>query len=102
MSAISTVVEDADMSPSQCWCCGAIEDQTRLVRLGNHPEVGLCLRCAHSVSTWAWELEDQSKTGPLVIGRDRFRALRRDVIRRGWHHSPFVGGPIRWTASPTT
>jgi hypothetical protein len=25
-----------------------------------------------------------------------FRAVRREVIRRGWHHSPLVGGPIRW------
>ncbi|HEY5457031.1 MAG TPA: hypothetical protein VIJ96_16320 [Acidothermaceae bacterium] len=96
MSANRTAVEDAEISPSQCWCCGTVEDPTRLVRLGNHPEVGLCLRCAHSVSKWAWEIEDQAKTGPLVIARDRFRALRRAVIRRGWHKSPLVGGPIRW------
>jgi len=84
MSANRTAVEDAEISPSQCWCCGTVEDPTRLVRLGNHPEVGLCVRCAHSVSKWAWEIED------------RFRALRRAVIRRGWHKSPLVGGPIRW------
>jgi hypothetical protein len=30
------------------------------------------------------------------MARDRFRALRRDVMRRGWHQSRLVGGPIRW------
>jgi hypothetical protein len=96
MPAIRTAVDAADKSRSQCWCCGSIDDPTRLVHLGNHPEVGLCIRCAHSVSKWAWEIEDQSKTGPLVMARDRFRAVRREGIRRGWHHSPLIGGPIRW------
>lgn len=96
MSASRTAVEDADATRSECWCCGTIEDPTRLVHLGNHPEVTLCLRCAHSVSKWAWEIEDQSKTGPLVLARDRFRAARKGVIRRGWQHSPVFGGPIRW------
>lgn len=96
MTAGRTAVEDADLPRSECWCCGAIDDPTRLVHLGNHPEVALCIRCAHSVSKWAWELEDQAKTGPLVIARDRFRAVRREVFRRGWHRSPLVGGPLRW------
>jgi hypothetical protein len=95
MSAVRTAVEDGDMSASQCWCCGAIDDPTRLVHLGNHPEVALCVRCAHSVSKWAGEIEDRAKTGPLVLARDRFRALRREVVRRGWHRAPVLGGPIR-------
>jgi len=96
MSGSRTAVEDADAISSECWCCGCIDDPTRMVHLGNHPEVSLCVRCAHSVSKWAWEIEDQSKTGPLVMARDRFRAVRRGVIRRGWHRSPLVGGPLRW------
>jgi hypothetical protein len=96
MSANHTVVDDAEASPSRCWCCGTVDDPTRLVRLGNHPEVGLCVRCAHSVSKWAWEIEDQAKTGPLAKARHWFRALRRYVIRRGWHKSSLLGGPIRW------
>lgn len=96
MSAIRAAVEDADKPPSQCWCCGAIEDPSRLVHLGNHPEVALCIRCAHSVSKWAWEIEDQSKTGRLVMARDRLRTVRRGVIRRGWQHSPVFGEPIKW------
>jgi len=95
MSAIRAAADDTDRSPSQCWCCGTTDDPSRMVHLGNHPEVALCIRCAHSVSKWAWEIEEQSKTGPLVIARDRFRAVRREVIRRGWQHSPLFGGPIR-------
>jgi hypothetical protein len=96
MSTNRSAVEDAERSPSQCWCCGTVEDPARLVHLGNHPEVALCVRCAHSVSKWAWEIEDQARTGPLVMARDRLRAARREVIRRGWHQSRIVGGPIRW------
>ena len=81
MSAIPAAAEDTDRSPSQCWCCGTTDDPSRMVHLGNHPEVALCIRCAHSVSKWAWEIKDQYKTGPLVIARDRFRAVRRHVIR---------------------
>ena len=59
--------------PSICWCCGAIEDTSRLVRLGNHPEVAVCVRCAHALSKWAWEIEDRSRTGIAVRARDQFR-----------------------------
>lgn len=96
MSAKPAALESADDSTSQCWCCGAIEDPARLVRLGNHPEVALCVRCAHAVNKWAWEIEDRAKSGTLSIARGRLRALRREVIRRGWHKSSLVGGPIRW------
>jgi hypothetical protein len=68
--------------------------RTGLVYYGDHPEVGLCVRCAHSFIKWAWELEDQAKTGPLAMASGRFRVRRRDVIRCGWHKSPLVGAPI--------
>lgn len=96
MRAVRTAVQDGDANRSECWCCGATDDPARLVHLGNHPEVMLCIRCAHSVSKWAWEIEDQSKTGPLVIARNCFRAVRRGVIQRGWQHNPVFGGPIGW------
>lgn len=96
MSGSRTAVEDADATTSECWCCGCSDDPTRMVHLGNHPEVFLCVRCAHSVSKWAWEIEDRSKTGPLVVARDRLRVVRRLVIERGWHRRPVVGGLTRW------
>src|SRR5207249_3782151 len=33
--------------PLACWCCGSAYHEADLVRLGSHPEVGVCLRCAH-------------------------------------------------------
>jgi hypothetical protein len=91
-----TADEDATIDPSRCWCCDAIEDPARMVRLGNHPEVALCVRCARWAAKEAWEIEDQGRTGALVTARDRLRAARRGVVRRGWHHHRLLGGPVRW------
>jgi hypothetical protein len=91
-----TAVEDEHQGGSKCWCCGMIEDPAKLVRLGNHPEVTVCTRCAHSVSKWAWEIEDQDRTGAAVRARGGFRRLRKAVVRRGWHQGRLVGRPLRW------
>jgi hypothetical protein len=71
------------------------------VHLGNHPEVTVCIRCAHSISKWAWEIEDQSRTGIAVRARDGFRRLRRGVVQRGWHHHRLIGRPLRWIGRHT-
>jgi hypothetical protein len=88
--------EDEIRGASDCWCCGMIESPEKMVRLGNHPEVTICVRCAYSIKNWAWEIEDQSRTGPAVRARDWFRRLRRDAVRRGWHRSRWIGRPVRW------
>jgi hypothetical protein len=67
-----------------------------MVHLGNHPEVMICVRCAYAVRKWAREIEDRSRSGPLVAVRDQFRALRKAVVRRGWHQNSRFGGLIRW------
>lgn len=89
-------VDDSGLTPSKCWCCGRVEDPMRMVHLGDHPEVALCLGCARWAAKQAWEIEDQNRTGPLVLARDRLRSLRRDVIARGWHRHPLIGRPLRW------
>ncbi|MGI8696896.1 MAG: hypothetical protein ACR2JQ_09655 [Mycobacteriales bacterium] len=92
-----TATEDEQRpGPPECWCCGTIEDPARLVHLGNHPEVTVCTRCAHSLSKWAWEIEDQDRTGLAVRVRDRFRRLRKAVVRRSWHHNKILGRGLRW------
>jgi hypothetical protein len=91
-----TAVADDDLSPSECWCCGTTDDPVRMIHLGNHPEVALCTRCGHWAAKQAWEIEDRTKSGPLVLARDQLRAMRRAVIQRGWQHSPVIGGPLRW------
>ena len=82
--------------PGQCWCCGSIGDPDRMVHLGNHPEVALCLGCARWASKQAWEIEDQNKIGLLVHARRQLRAARHGVIEHGWQNSRWFGGPIRW------
>lgn len=72
-----------------------------MVRLGNHPEVTVCIRCAHSLSKWAWALEDRDRTSLASRTRDAFRSLRKTVVQRGWHHNRFVGRYIRWLGKHT-
>ena len=79
-----------------CWCCDTIDASDRMVHLGNHPEVNLCLSCAHFVHQQAWEIEDEGKRGPVAFARDRLRNLRAEVMRRGWHQNKFIGGKLRW------
>jgi len=100
MTTARTVSEDSAV-PSQCWCCGAVGDPTRMVHLGRHPEVSVCAACARWAAKQAWELDDQSKTGPLVRVRDRCRSVRQTVIRKGWHHNRVIGAPLRWIGKHT-
>jgi hypothetical protein len=67
-----------------------------MVDLGDHPEVHLCLRCAHYVHQQAWKIEDEGKRGPAAAGRDQFRNLRAQVMRRGWHRNRILGRKLRW------
>lgn len=96
-TVVSPTAVDDEQSPhpSQCWCCGAVDDPARLIRLGAHPEVAVCIRCAHSLSKWAWELEDQSRAGLAVRARDRLRRMRKSVMRHGWQNKPIIGPLLR-------
>jgi hypothetical protein len=100
MSA-QVVVGEEPQQRSECWCCGAIGDSVKFVHLGNHPEVMVCTRCAHSISKWAREIEDQSRTGLSVRVRDQLRGLHKTVVQRGWHHNRLIGRPLRWLGKHT-
>lgn len=91
----TTAVEDEFASRSECWCCGDVEAPEKLVHLGNHPEVTLCLQCARWVGMQADGIEDRSRTGLAAMLRDRARFARRVVIQRGWHRLPIVGAALR-------
>lgn len=93
--ATRTAVEDHELGKSECWCCGVTDEPARMVHLGNHPEVALCVRCGRWAAQQAWEIEDRAKTGPLVTARDRLRTSRRAVIDHGWQHGR-LGRPLRW------
>jgi len=79
-----------------CWCCGTRQDPAKLVLLGNHPEVAVCIRCARSLNKWAREIEDQNRTGPAVRARASVRRLRKTVVAHGWHRNRLVGRGLRW------
>lgn len=95
--AVRTAIEDPELPPhAECWCCGRIEAPDRLVRLGNHPEVAVCVRCAYSLKTWAGVIEDRNRTGLPVRLRAGIGGGRRRVIRRGWHQHGPLARPLRW------
>jgi len=85
-----------EIEGAECWCCGMVQPPDRMVHLGNHPEVMLCVRCGRWAANQAWAIEDRDRSGPAVSLRDALRNARRYVVDQGWHHSPVFGGPIRW------
>jgi hypothetical protein len=91
-----TGIDSHDEREVPCWCCDTSDAPERMVQLGNHPEVHLCLQCAHYVHQQAWQIEDDGRRGPGSLARDMFRNLRAEVIRRGWHHNRLLGGKLRW------
>ncbi len=90
-----TAVEDAFQGREQCWCCDAIDVPARMVHLGNHPEVGLCLGCARWAAQQAGRIEDETRTGVGVRVRGGARTIRDIVVDRGWHRNRIIGGPLR-------
>lgn len=91
-----TAIDVNDGENVQCWCCDTTDAPDRMVQLGNHPEVHLCVECAHYVHQQAWQIEDEGKRGPAALVRDRLRNLRAEVIRREWHQNTLIGGRLRW------
>jgi hypothetical protein len=81
--------------PLGCWCCGRPFQEEQLVRLGEHPEVGLCLQCAIWVKRRA--VARHHKQHPTVLGRRRtgIDAVRDRVIERGWHERGRLGALLR-------
>ena len=78
-----------------CWCCGQEQPESSVVRLGSHPEVAVCLRCARFLHQQARGREDALRVSPAARFRDGLRAARRLVIRRGWHQRRVIGPLLR-------
>ncbi len=79
-----------------CWCCGRPKGEQDVVRLGDHPEVAVCLDCAHFLHRSARSREDERRPSPARRVRDVLRAARALVIRRGWQRLPVIGPLLRW------
>jgi len=80
----------------ECWCCGQRQSESSLVRLGNHPEVALCLRCAHFVHRRAKAQEDAGVHTLATRGRDVLRSSESFVIQHDLQHKLVIGPLLRW------
>ena len=78
------------------WCWGLQRQSDYVVHLGSHPEVAVCLGCAHFLHQRARAREDDLHPSLAGRGRDVLRAGRELVVRRGWQHAPGVGRVLRW------
>lgn len=79
-----------------CWCCGEQQDEATAVHLGDHPEVVLCLRCAHFVHRRAQAIEDASRRNMATRARDVVRSSESFVIRHDLQRKPLIGPLLRW------
>jgi hypothetical protein len=80
----------------RCWCCGQRRPAESVVHLGEHPEVAVCLNCAHFLHQRARSIEDAQRRSAAARARDGVRAVRQLVIARHWHEKPVIGPLLRW------
>ncbi len=77
---------------SECWCCGTAYPESRLVRLGQHPEVGVCQGCADFLRRRARQQSAGRISGTVHSLGER---IRETVMAHGWQHRPIVGPVLR-------
>jgi hypothetical protein len=94
--AAPAAMAEGDDGMVRCWCCGQQRPTNHLLHLSSHPEVAVCLACAHFLHRRARAREDELHPSLAGRGRDVLRAGRELVIRRGWQHAPGVGRVLRW------
>jgi hypothetical protein len=88
--------EYANDAATRCWCCGRDFAEAELVRLGQHPEVGVCLACAGWLRRHAVQRRDEQQPSPMARVRSGVRAVRNWVIGKGWHERGRLGALLRW------
>jgi hypothetical protein len=59
----SDTLEPPD-GPTGCWCCGDRTVQASLLRLAEHPEVGVCFRCVRILARRKREMQHRTKAVP--------------------------------------
>lgn len=77
----------------RCWCCGGIMAEEALVRLGEHPEVGVCINCVQFLGRRA---RDYQASVLHMRLRSAAESVRGGVMSRGWHQRPVIGRALRW------
>lgn len=92
---MTTPARQKPTTPTGCWCCGGDFPEDELVRLGEHPEVGLCLSCANWVKRRA--VARHHEQHPSLPGhlRSGVHVVRNKVIEHGWHERGRFGALLR-------
>jgi hypothetical protein len=92
---VTSADESARPSPTRCWCCDREYDERELVRLGAHPEVGICSACALDIKQRTGQRQDELRPTWGTTVRTGVRRLREGVISRGWYQRPLIGPILR-------
>jgi hypothetical protein len=97
MDAGMDVDIDEDAPEPECWCCGKPFPESRLVRLGSHPEAAVCFQCAKFLRRRANEEDDQlhGNRSPAAVARAAIQQGRGIVVSHGWQRKPLVGPVLR-------
>lgn len=90
-----TAAETTEALAAECWCCGSTVAEPDLVRLGQHPEVGICLGCTQYLYRRRTERLDRTQPSLAAETRNMIRAARAAVIARGWADRPTIGPILR-------
>jgi hypothetical protein len=65
--AVTAVGSDQFEPPTAgCWCCGDGTVRASVLRLGNHPEVGVCFRCVSVLAKRKRAIERQTRKAPAA------------------------------------
>jgi len=79
----------------RCWCCGNEFAEVSLVHLGAHPEVAVCLGCAHYLKRRAGERRDEQRRSAPGAVRGGIGRIRHWVIEHRWHERGLLGVALR-------
>jgi hypothetical protein len=72
----TTTLDGEPGGPTGCWCCGDRTVRASLLRLAEHPEVGVCFRCVGVLGARKREVERRTRAAPAgwpMWRRVRFR-----------------------------
>jgi hypothetical protein len=88
-----TETSTGEAGENSCWCCGRMTAEKALVRLGNHPEVGVCVSCVRFLGRRS---RDYQASVVRQQARGVAESIRNEVMRRGLHDQPVIGPILRW------
>jgi hypothetical protein len=92
---VTSDTDKQNYTEAQCWCRGSQYPDTDLLRLGQHPEVGICPRCARWLRRRAIARHDEQHHSLAGRLRGVLQGARDHVISHGWHQRRLLGALLR-------